>query len=104
MPQSLAVWLYATRAGGAYNVRGRGDVIAAGLKHDSDAELDPGAWTLRRPRPFAWYKHIDDRWEGYRLLFDAHELPDDPEQAGEAIAERVLATLRRIDAIGAIEI
>lgn len=99
VPQSLALWLYATRAGAAYNVNGRGDVIAVGLKHDSNDELDRLAWRFRRPTPFAWYKHVDDRWEGYRLLFDAEELPDDPLQASEVVARRVLAVLRRIDAI-----
>jgi len=61
IPQALAVWLYATRAGALYNVRGYGDAIGVALKHDTDDELDRGAWKPRSLSPFSWRTHIGDR-------------------------------------------
>jgi hypothetical protein len=60
VPQQLAVWLYATREGAPYNVRGGKDVIAVGLKHDADIELDRRAWKFRRLSLFTWRKHVDE--------------------------------------------
>lgn len=99
IPQSLAVWLYATREGAAYNVGGRTDVIGIGLKHDANDELDRGAWRFRPLTPFSWSKHIDQRWEGFRWLWNAADPPGDPHQASTEIAERVHGVLRRVDAI-----
>lgn len=99
VPQPLAVWLYATREGAAYNVRGGQDVIAVGLKHDSDDELDRRAWKFRRLSLFTWRKHVDERWEGFRWFRSVQELPDDPQEASQELADRVLAALRRAGAV-----
>ncbi|MEA2220359.1 MAG: hypothetical protein QOJ35_2985 [Solirubrobacteraceae bacterium] len=99
IPQQLAVWLYATTAGAPYNVRGYPDVIGVGLKHDADQELVRGEWKLRPLAPFTWRTHVDDRWEGYRWLRRAGELPDDPGPAADELGERVLRTLRRSSAL-----
>jgi hypothetical protein len=95
IPQPLALWLYAAPAGAPYSVRGYPDAIGVGLKHDADEELTRGQWKLRPIAPFAWRTHIDDRWEGYRWLRRAAELPQDPKAAADEITERVLGTLRR---------
>jgi hypothetical protein len=95
IPQRLALWLYAAPAGAPFSVRGYPDAIGVGLKHDADEELVRGEWKLRPIAPFAWRMHIDDRWEGYRWLRRAAELPEDPAAAADEIAERVLGTLRR---------
>jgi hypothetical protein len=97
--QDVAVWLFAAKAGTANNVRGYGDVIGVGLKHDADEELTRGAWKLRPLAPFSWRTHVDDRHEGFRWLRNAAELPEDATAAGEQIAERVLTTLRRARAV-----
>jgi hypothetical protein len=99
IPQQLAVWLYATRAGAPYNVRGYPDVIAVGLKHDADQELVRGEWKLRPLAPFSWRTHVDDRWEGYRWLRRVGELSADPASAADEIGDRILGTLRRCSAL-----
>lgn len=95
IPQPMALWLYAVTAGAPSSVRGHPDAIGVGLKHDEDEELARGAWKLRPVAPFAWRIHIDDRCEGYRWLRRADELSQDPAEAADEIAERVLGTLRR---------
>ena len=99
IPQTLAIWLYATESGASSNVPGYGDAIGVGLKYDADEELDRGAWKLRPISPFSWRVHIDERVQGYRWLRDVSDLPTDPSAAGQQIAERVLATLRRAAAV-----
>jgi hypothetical protein len=99
LPQPLAVWLYATGEGAAYNVRGGKDVIGVGLKHDADDELDRVVWKFRRLGLFTWRTHVDERREGLRWLCDATDLPEDPRGAGAEVAGRVLAALRRAGAI-----
>lgn len=101
VPQPLAVWLYAANEGTAYNVGSRKDVVAAGLKHDATVELDPGAWKFRNLSLFAWQKHVDERWEGFRWLCSVRDLPNEPEAASQEVARRVLAALRRARAIPA---
>lgn len=100
LPQPMAVWLYATREGAAYNVPGAKDVIGVGLKHDTDEELDRPTWKFRRLRLFTWREHIDARHgEGFRWLCSPSELSEDPQAASGEVAERVLAALRRAHAI-----
>lgn len=99
LPQTMAVWLYAAREGTAYNVRGYGDVIGVGLKHDSDEELDRAVWKLRRLTLFTWQHHVDDRYEGLRWMRRAGDLPNDVAAASEEIVGRVLAALRRAGAV-----
>lgn len=99
LPQAMAVWLYATREGTSFNVRNYEDVIGVGLKHDTDVELDRAVWKFRRLPLFVWQKHIDDRWEGFRWMRRAGDLPEDPHAASEEIVGRVLAALRRAGAI-----
>jgi hypothetical protein len=99
IPQQLAVWLYATKSAAPYNVRGYPDVIGVGLKHDADQEFVRGEWKLRPLAPFSWRAHVDDRWEGYRWMRRADELPEDPGSAADEIGERVLGTLRRCSAL-----
>lgn len=100
LPQPMAIWLYATLEGSAYNVRGATDIIAVGLKHDTDEELDRPTWRLRRLGLFTWREHIDTRHgEGLRWITSARDLPDDPQAASHEVAERVLAALRRARAI-----
>ncbi|MGZ4200725.1 MAG: hypothetical protein ACXVRH_01570 [Thermoleophilaceae bacterium] len=99
LPQDLAVWLYAAREGSANNVAGFRDAIGVGLKHNADAELDVDAWSFRRLTPFAWRRHVDTRYEGFRWLQNADQLPSDSKQAAAAIVERVLRALQRCRAI-----
>jgi len=99
LPQTMAIWLFATQAGTPYNVRGLGDAIGVGLKHDASEELDRGGWKLRPISPFSWRVHVDERYEGYRWLRVESDLPADPDDAGREIAERVLQTLRRAAAV-----
>jgi hypothetical protein len=99
VPQPLAVWLYAASEGTAYNVGSRKDVIAVGLKHDANVELDPGAWKFRDLSLFTWQKHVDERWEGFRWLSSVRDLPNEPQAASQEVARRVLAALRRARAI-----
>lgn len=65
LPQDLAVWIYAARAGSANSVPGYRDAVGIGLKRDSDEELKPGEWTFRSLTPLSWRRHVDDRYEGY---------------------------------------
>lgn len=99
LPQAIAVWLYATCQGTAYNVSGYGDVIGVGLKQDKDVELDRAVWRFRRLSLFSWHTHVDDRREGLRWMCEVGDLPQDPQAAGRQIADRVLAALRRARAI-----
>lgn len=100
LPQAMAVWVYATRAGTRYNVRGAGDVIAVGLKHDAIEELDRPVWKFRRLSLFTWCRHIDDRLgDGFRWICAAADLPDDPQAAADEVARRVLVALRRAGAV-----
>jgi hypothetical protein len=99
LPQSLAVWLFAAREKSANNVPGFRDAIGVGLKHDADDELNADAWSFRPLTPFAWRRHVDGRYEGFRWLKNADELPPGPEPAGAEVADRVLRTLRRAGAI-----
>jgi hypothetical protein len=99
VPQPLAVWIYAAREGSANNVSGYRDAIGIGVKRDADEELNEGAWAFRALSPLRWRRHIDSRYEGYRWLRNADELPRDADQAAADIADRVLATLRRAGAI-----
>jgi hypothetical protein len=100
LPQPMALWLYATPEGAARNVRGAKDVIAVGLKHDADEELDRPTWKFRRLGLFTWREHIDARHgEGFRWLCGPSELPEDPQAASREVARRVLAALRRAGAI-----
>lgn len=100
LPQSMAIWVYATREGTRYNVPGGQDVIAVGLKHDVTEELDRPVWKFRRLSLFTWRKHIDERLEdGFRWVSSAADLPDDPYVAGGEIAQRVLTALRRAGAV-----
>jgi hypothetical protein len=99
IPQDLAVWIFAARSGTANNVRGYKDAIGVGLKHSANVELDQGAWFVRPLSPLRWTPHVDARYEGYRWLRSAGELPQDPDEAGTEIAARVLATLRSTGAL-----
>ncbi len=99
LPQMMAVWLYAAREGTAHNVRGHGDVIGVGLKHDADEELDRAVWKFRRLSLFTWQHHIDDRYEGLRWMRRAGDLPDDAQAASVEIVARVLVALRRAGAV-----
>lgn len=99
LPQSMAVWLFATLEGAAYNVRDHGDVIGVGLKHDRDVELDRAVWKFRRLSHFTWQTQIDDRREGFRWMCRVRDLPDDPHAAGRQIAGHVLPALRRAGAV-----
>jgi hypothetical protein len=100
LPQSMAIWVYATREGTRYNVPGGKDVIAVGLKHDATEELDRPVWKFRRLSGFTWRKHVDERLdEGFRWISSVADLPDDPQVAGDEIAQRVLVALRRAGAV-----
>lgn len=99
LPQHLAVWLFAVAEGTANNVRDGHDAIGVGLKHDADGELDQGAWRFRRLGPFTWQTQIDARYAGFRWMRNADTLPPDPAAAADEIAEQVLRTLRRADAV-----
>jgi hypothetical protein len=99
LPQAMAVWVYATLEGATFNVRGGEDVIAVGIKHDTTEELDRPVWKFRRLSLFTWRKHVDERYEGFRWLCRPSELPDDPQAAGQDVAQRVLVALRRAGAV-----
>ena len=101
LPQSVAIWLYATRRGSRYNVRGGDDLIGVGLKQDATVELDRAVWKYRRLSLFTWRQHVDERMEGLRWLCGVRDLPQAPQAAGEDVARRVLAALRRAGAIAA---
>ena len=94
IPGRVAVWLYAARAGSANSVRGSRDAIGIGLKQNADAELDPGAFRFRRLAPWRWQTQVDERYEGFRWLRNADELPADPGEAAAELAERIIRTLR----------
>jgi hypothetical protein len=46
-----------------------------------------------------WKRHIDSRYEGYRWLRNASELPTDPGEAAAEIVAQVVRVLRRAEAI-----
>lgn len=94
VPGPIAVWIFAARAGSANNVRGCRDAIGIGLKRDADVELDPGAFRFRRLAPWRWQKHVDERYEGFRWLRNADELPVGSDDAAAQLAERVIRTLK----------
>ena len=99
LPQELAVWLFAVKAGTANNVPRLPDAIGVGLKHDADNELDRASWRLRPLTPLSWRTHVDDRYEGFRWLRDAGDLPHGVDAVADEIASRVLVVLRRAGAL-----
>ena len=100
IPGRVAVWLYAASAGSANSVRGSRDAIGIGLKQHADAELDPGAFRFRRLAPWRWQTQVDERYEGFRWLRNADELPADADAAADELAERVIRTLRTAEIVG----
>jgi hypothetical protein len=99
LPQQLAVWLFAAEAGSPSSSPGAPDAIGVAIRHDGGQELGRGAWRFRRLMPFAWRRHIDARVEGYRWFCPVGDLPAGPADAGTAIADRVLRTLRAARAV-----
>jgi hypothetical protein len=99
MPEDLAIWLFAAREGTPNSVRGFRDAIGVGLKHDANVELDQGAWSFRPLSPFTWKRHLGARNEGFRWLRNADALPTDPDAAAAEVADQVLRTLRRAEAV-----
>jgi hypothetical protein len=100
IPGRVAVWLYAADAGSANSVRGARDAIGIGIKQNADAELDPGAFRFRRLAPWRWQTQVDERYEGFRWLRNADELPADAGEAAEELAERVMRTLKAAEIVG----
>jgi hypothetical protein len=101
LPQQLTVWLFAAPAGSSSSSPGVPDAIGVAIRSDGGQELDRGAWRFRRLMPFAWRRHIDARFEGYRWYAPVSDLPDgDPAVAGAAIGDRVLQALRGARAVG----
>jgi hypothetical protein len=100
LPQQLTVWLFAAPAGSASSSPGVPDAIGVAIRSDGGKELDRGAWRFRRLMPFAWRRHIDARFEGYRWYASDADLPEDPAAAGSAIGDRVLGALRTARAVG----
>ena len=99
LPQQLAVWLFAAEAGSPSSSPGAPDAIGVAIRHDGGQELGRGAWRFRRLMPFAWRRHIDARYEGYRWFCPVADLPADPAAAGAVIGDRVLRTLRAARAV-----
>jgi hypothetical protein len=99
LPQQLTVWLFAAPAGSSSSAPGVPDAIGVAIRHDGGQELNRGAWRFRRLMPFAWRRHIDARFEGYRWFAAVAELPDAPAAAGALIGDRVLQTLRGARAV-----
>lgn len=95
VPQALALWIFFAKSGTAYNVPGRGDVLGVGLKHDSDTELDRQANRFRiQGGPFRWARHVDSRYEGYRLIENADRLHAVADQtATDEVVRRVMDAL-----------
>jgi hypothetical protein len=100
LPQQLSVWLYPAPAGSSSSSPGVPDAIGVAIRSDGGQELDRGAWRFRRLMPFAWRRHIDARYEGYRWYAAVADLPDGPAAAGAVIGDRVLQTLRAARALG----
>ena len=90
----IAVWAFAAREGSANNVRGYRDAIGIGLKRDADVELVPGEFRFRRLTPWRWQRQVDERYEGFRWLRNADELPSDPDHAAQELADQVIRTMQ----------
>ena len=99
IPQQLTVWLLAAEAGSASSSTGAPDAIGVAIRHDGGQELGRGAWRFRRLMPFAWRRHIDARFEGYRWYCPVADLPAGPAEAGAVIGDRVMRTLRAARAV-----
>jgi hypothetical protein len=96
-----ALWLYAVPAGHPYDFRPPHARLGAGLMHDAANELSSSRFAagMQRSGAFTWKVHLDARHEGYRLAIKVEPDAQEPEAAGEELAEQVLSSLRRIGLI-----